>query len=117
MTRRNADVHLPGCTVPQFRRLQCEYFEYRQTKRSELLSFWTLSIVQYSKKIKEHNVSETGSVSVLRSGGGTPSQLGLLETANLNHWTTKNKSKSRCCSIRFYGNRKLRKDNDKFHVY
>jgi hypothetical protein len=62
-------------------------------QHSELLSFWTLSIVQYSrnpkKKIREHNVSETGSVSVLRSGGGgTPSLLGPLEIANLNHWTT-----------------------------
>jgi hypothetical protein len=55
----------------------------------ELLSFWTLSIAQYSKKIREHNVLETGSVSVLRSGGErTPSQLGPLERANLNHWTT-----------------------------
>jgi hypothetical protein len=47
-------------------------------QHSELLSFWTLSIVQYSKKIRENNVSETGSVSVLKSGGGgrTPSQLG-----------------------------------------
>jgi hypothetical protein len=37
----------------------------------KLIGFWTLSIVQYSKilKIREHNISETGSVSVLRSGG------------------------------------------------
>jgi hypothetical protein len=55
-------------------------------QHSDLLSFWTLSIVQYSKKIREHNVSETGSVSVLRSREGerTPSQLGPLERANLN---------------------------------
>jgi hypothetical protein len=53
-------------------------------QQSELLSFWTLFIVQYSKKL-ENNVSETGSVSVLRSGGGgrTPSQLSPLERANL----------------------------------
>jgi hypothetical protein len=37
------------------------------------------------KKTREHNVSETGSVSVLRSGGGTPSQLRPLERANHNH--------------------------------
>jgi hypothetical protein len=56
---------------------------------SVLLSFWTLPIVQYSKKIREHNVSETGSVAVLRSGRETTiSQLGSLERANLNHWTT-----------------------------
>jgi hypothetical protein len=36
---------------------------------SGLLGFWTLSIVRYSKKPEEHNVSETGSVSVLRWGG------------------------------------------------
>jgi hypothetical protein len=33
---------------------------------SGLLDFWTLAIVRYSK----HDVSETGSVSVLRSRGG-----------------------------------------------
>jgi hypothetical protein len=32
-----------------------------------LRSFWTLFIAQYSE---EHNVLETGSVSVVRSGGG-----------------------------------------------
>jgi hypothetical protein len=36
----------------------CEY-----ENDSALMGFWTLSIVRYSK---EHNVSETGSVSVLR---------------------------------------------------
>jgi hypothetical protein len=36
---------------------------------SGLLGFWTLSIVRYSKKTEEHNVSETGSVSILRWGG------------------------------------------------
>jgi hypothetical protein len=39
-------------------------------EHSELLSFWTLSIVQYSK-ILENKVSETGSVSILRSGGSS----------------------------------------------
>jgi hypothetical protein len=37
--------------------------------------------------MKKHNVSETGSVSVLR-WGKTPTLLGPLERANLNHWTT-----------------------------
>jgi hypothetical protein len=38
---------------------------------------------------RKHDVSETGSVSVLRLGrGNTPTQLGPLERANLNHWTT-----------------------------
>jgi hypothetical protein len=37
---------------------------------------------------RKHNVSETGSVSVLRWNGETPFLLGLLERANLSHWTT-----------------------------
>jgi hypothetical protein len=52
---------------------------------SELLSFFTLSIVQYSRKeIREHSVSETGSVSSSGRGGGE----NTLERANLNHRTT-----------------------------
>jgi hypothetical protein len=35
--------------------------------------------------MKKHNVSETGSVSVLR-WGKTPTLLGPLERANLNHY-------------------------------
>jgi hypothetical protein len=37
---------------------------------------------------RKHDVSETGCVSVLRcvGGGGTPTQLGPLGRANLNHW-------------------------------
>jgi hypothetical protein len=39
-------------------------------------------------KTKNHNVSETGSVSVLRwMGQDKPTQLGPLERASLNHWT------------------------------
>jgi hypothetical protein len=37
---------------------------------------------------RRHNVSETPSVSVLRRGEETPTLLGPLERANLNHWTT-----------------------------
>jgi hypothetical protein len=48
-----------------------------------ITGFWTLYIARYSK---EH-VSETGSVSVLMwRGGGTPTLLGPVERANLNHW-------------------------------
>jgi hypothetical protein len=36
-------------------------------------------------KTRKLNVSETGSVSILRWGGKTPTQLGPLERANLNH--------------------------------
>jgi hypothetical protein len=49
--------------------------------------FWTLSIVLYVVDKKSHNVSETGSVSVLRwMGQDNPTQLSPLERANLNHW-------------------------------
>jgi hypothetical protein len=45
------------------------------------------SSVQKNKSDK-NNVSETGSVSVLRwIGQGRPIQLGPLERASLNHWT------------------------------
>jgi hypothetical protein len=37
---------------------------------------------------RNHDVSETGSVSVLRWGGKAPTQLRPLERANLNQWTT-----------------------------
>jgi hypothetical protein len=38
---------------------------------------------------KNHNVSETGSVFVLRwTGQGRPTQLGPLERASPNHWTS-----------------------------
>jgi hypothetical protein len=38
---------------------------------------------------KYHNISETGSVSVLRwMGQDKPTQLGPLERASLNHWTS-----------------------------
>jgi hypothetical protein len=56
---------------------------------TELLGlFWTLSIILYVVDKKSHNVSETGSVSLLRwMGQDNPTQLGPLERASLNHWT------------------------------
>jgi hypothetical protein len=50
----------------------------KQFPHSRLMSSSTLSIVRYSKK---HNVSETGSVSVLM-------WKGQLDGAKINHWTT-----------------------------
>jgi hypothetical protein len=47
--------------------------------KSELSGFQTLSIAWYSK-IRKHNVS------VLRRGEETPTLLGPLERANLNHF-------------------------------
>jgi hypothetical protein len=54
---------------------------------SEILSFRTPSIVLALKKktYGKHDVSETGSVSVLRCGK-KPILLGPLERASLNHW-------------------------------
>jgi hypothetical protein len=63
----------------------------KQRQCSELLGFfffWTFpsSVILETRK---HDVSETGSVSVLRwKREKTPTQLGLLERANLSHWTT-----------------------------
>jgi hypothetical protein len=53
---------------------------------SEVLGFCTLFIVRNSKYTWKHNVSETGSLSVLRWWKETPSLLGPLERANLNYW-------------------------------
>jgi hypothetical protein len=55
---------------------------------------WTLRITGFSEfcpssgilETRKHNVSETGSVSVLSWGGETPTLLGLVERANHNHW-------------------------------
>jgi hypothetical protein len=52
-------------------------------------NYWVFGICPSSGILKstEHNVSETVSVSVLRWGRKTPTLLGPLERANLNHWT------------------------------
>jgi hypothetical protein len=49
--------------------LEVESHSAGQDIPSLLLSFWTLSIVRISTN-RKHNVSETGSVSVFRQGGG-----------------------------------------------
>jgi hypothetical protein len=56
-----------------------------QARISELLEFWTFSIIQYSKTRK--NISETASIHILRWRGKTPTLLGYLERGNLNYWT------------------------------
>jgi hypothetical protein len=51
----------------------------------ELLSFWTLSIVQYSKQFENTSFQKLDLFRSSGQGGGeTPSQLGPLERANLN---------------------------------
>jgi hypothetical protein len=53
-------------------------------------NYWGFGRFQTSGilETRKYDVSETGSVSVLRWGRGkTPTQLGPLERANLNHWT------------------------------
>jgi hypothetical protein len=51
-------------------------------------NYWVFGLCPSSGilKYREHNVSETGSVSVLRSGGKTPTLLGPLERDKLNQW-------------------------------
>jgi hypothetical protein len=48
-------------------------------------TYWVFGLCPSSGilETRKHNVSETESVSVLRSGGKTPTQLGTLERANL----------------------------------
>jgi hypothetical protein len=54
-----------------------------QNLLTELQGFWTFSIVWYSR---EHDVSETGCLRLqMKVGEKTPTQLGPLERANLNH--------------------------------
>jgi hypothetical protein len=71
--------------------MDCVHIHYlgKYEYSTELLGlFWTLSIVLYVEDKKSYNVSETGSVSVLRwMGQDKPTQLGPLERASLNHWT------------------------------
>jgi hypothetical protein len=63
------------------------------TISSELLGFQIQSIIGILE-VRKHNVSEPGSVPILRSGGETLSLLGPLERANLNLWTTPSQSQS-----------------------
>jgi hypothetical protein len=54
-------------------------------------NYWVLGLCPSSVILEtiKHNVSEIGSVSVSGDGGGkTPTQLGLLERANLSHWSS-----------------------------
>jgi hypothetical protein len=57
--------------------------------RLGLQGFRTLSIIWNPKRnTKDHNVSETGSVSLLRwGGGGRHIMCWVCQKANLNHWT------------------------------
>jgi hypothetical protein len=50
-------------------------------------NYWVFGLCPSSRilKTRNRNVSETGSVSVLRWGGETPTLLGPLGRANLNH--------------------------------
>jgi hypothetical protein len=52
------------------------------------INYWGIGLFPSSGILgnRKHDVSETGSVSVLRCGGGeTPTQLGPLDRAYLNH--------------------------------
>jgi hypothetical protein len=53
-------------------------------QHSELIGFWPLSIVRYSKKL-ENTAFRKLDISSSGQGEKTPSQLGPLERANLNH--------------------------------
>jgi hypothetical protein len=54
----------------------------------ELLGFWTLPIVRYSRNYKTQRFGNWMFPSSREGEGKTPTQLGPLERANLYHWTT-----------------------------
>jgi hypothetical protein len=51
-------------------------------------NYWVLGLCPSSDILntRKHNVSETGSVSILRRGRETPTLLDPLERFNLSHW-------------------------------
>jgi hypothetical protein len=53
-------------------------------------NYWVFGLFPSSGILgtRKNDISENGSVSVLRCGGKTPTQLGPLDRANLNHWTS-----------------------------
>jgi hypothetical protein len=53
-------------------------------------NYWVFRLFPSSGVLdnRKHDVSEIGSVSVLGYGGKTPTLLGLLERANLDHCIT-----------------------------
>jgi hypothetical protein len=57
---------------------------------TQLLGFWTFSIVWYSRNIKDTTFPKLDLFPSSGGGGGgeTPTPLGPLKRANLNHWTT-----------------------------
>jgi hypothetical protein len=66
----------------------CGYQCYA-TGRNTIWNYWVSGLCPLASilKTREHNISETGSSSILRWGGRTP-QLSLLERANLSHCPT-----------------------------
>jgi hypothetical protein len=63
---------------------------YRKTwlVSPELLGFWTLYIVWYSKKLENATFRKLDLFPSSGEGGETPTLLDPLERANLNHWRT-----------------------------
>jgi hypothetical protein len=55
---------------------------------TELLGFWTFSIVRYSREQKTRRFGNWIFFRPQVTGKKTPTRLGPLERANLNHWTT-----------------------------
>jgi hypothetical protein len=53
-------------------------------------NYWGFRLLPFSGTLetREHSVSETESVSFPGETGNTPTLLGPLERANLNHWTS-----------------------------
>jgi hypothetical protein len=73
-------------------------FKFSKVKWSELLDFWTLSIVRYSRNQKAQRFGNWICFHP-QVGGETPTLLGPLERANLNHCT----QQSRCLTPLTWG--------------
>jgi hypothetical protein len=58
--------------------------------RVQIMNYWVFGLFPSFSILenRKRDVSETGSLSVLRWRGKTPTMSGPLETVNLNHWTT-----------------------------
>jgi hypothetical protein len=82
-----------GIYVPKYIVLNRKLHGWKQCfvkiNMTHIHNYWVLGLFPSSSILesRKHDVSETGSVSVLRRRGEKiPTQLGPLETVNLNHW-------------------------------
>jgi hypothetical protein len=95
----NCGIHvdwMPVVTTIVLWNKQETYQTWHQTPLGNVLyhlytqNYWVFGLFTLSSilETRKDDVWETGYISIYRWGGKTPTQLGPLERANLNHWTT-----------------------------